>query len=395
MGVEFEPFRSSTSIPVNTGGVQLSVSQRAVLSALDSSVVDVVSSPLAGRESRFEHSITLRARGDVDPRALFESLNGILLGKKARIVSQIILAGCDLHASIIEALRDVFGGIPWPITWIGGPSGSFSGTQVQAVSGVTVTPVRLNGAVVGNCYQDDAAHYCVLGGLRPADLTASRYDQTTDVFRQMQTVLGNSGMNFSNVARTWLFLDNILDWYDDLNAARTSFFAELGVTNRSMPASTGIGAPNPYGAALVAGTLAVKSKGNGLEMFPVASPLQCAAVDYKSAFSRAMEVSHSAGRRLYISGTASIHPDGRTAHVDDVPEQIRLTMDVVQAILESRLMTWSDVTRAIAYVPDLASVDLLEQYCAERGLPPFPLVVTQADVCRADLLYEIELDAGV
>jgi hypothetical protein len=46
-------------------------------------------------------------------------------------------------------------------------------------------------------------------------------------------------------------------------------------------------------------------------------------------------------------------------------------------------------------VPDLASVDLLEQYCAERGLPPFPLVVTQADVCRADLLYEIELDAGV
>jgi len=40
-------------------------------------------------------------------------------------------------------------------------------------------------------------------------------------------------------------------------------------------------------------------------------------------------------RHLYISGTASIHPNGVSAHRGNIDAQIDLTMTVVGALLES------------------------------------------------------------
>jgi len=51
-------------------------------------------------------------------------------------------------------------------------------------------------------------------------------------------------MDFSHVARTWLYLDNLLDWYDDFNVVRTSFFRKHDVFRGLVPASTGIGGSN-------------------------------------------------------------------------------------------------------------------------------------------------------
>ena len=68
-------------------------------------------------------------------------------------------------------------------------------------------------------------------------------------------------------------------------------------------------------------------------------------------------------RRLYVSGTASIEPSGKTAHIGDPAKQISLTMEVVAAILESRRMTWADVSRAIAYFKDIKDAPLFDEYC--------------------------------
>jgi len=54
-------------------------------------------------------------------------------------------------------------------------------------------------------------------------------------------------------------------------------------------------------------------------------------------------------RRLLVSGTAGIDRSGKTVYVGDVKLQTEFTMEVVGAILESRGMDFSNVTRGIGY----------------------------------------------
>jgi enamine deaminase RidA (YjgF/YER057c/UK114 family) len=121
--------------------------------------------------------------------------------------------------------------------------------------------------------------------------------------------------------------------------------------------------------------------------------LQSSARDYGSSFSRAVEVAMPDHRRLYVSGTASIDKEGRTVFLDDTRAQVRLTMEVVQAILQSRGMDWADVTRSLAYFKRAEDAPLLGTYCRDNTLAPFPVIVAENDVCRDDLLFEIEVDA--
>ena len=73
--------------------------------------------------------------------------------------------------------------------------------------------------------------------------------------------------------------------------------------------------------------------------------------------------------------------------------QIDRTFDVVAAILESRDMDWTDVTRAIAYVKRGKDADAYHAGLQRRGLSPLPAVVTENDICRDELLFELEVDA--
>ena len=94
-----------------------------------------------------------------------------------------------------------------------------------------------------------------------------------------------------------------------------------------------------------------------------------------------------------VSGTASIEPGGATAHVNDVPRQIQLTMDVTEAILASRGMGWRNVTRAIMYLKKAAYMPEWQEWLRTHCLERLPLITIEADVCRDDLLVEIEVDA--
>jgi len=66
-------------------------------------------------------------------------------------------------------------------------------------------------------------------------------------------------------------------------------------------------------------------------------------------------------------------------------------MEVVQAMLEQSGMGLADVTRGIAYFRHAEHTSLWEGYCQTHQLPSLPIIVTQCDICRDDLLFEIEL----
>ncbi|MCL1921629.1 MAG: hypothetical protein FWG50_11270 [Kiritimatiellaeota bacterium] len=262
-------------------------------------------------------------------------------------------------------------------------------------TGTETRLIRRNGNTVGICYEDAHAEYCLLTGVLPPDLTASRPDQTTAVFEGIEDALKDAGMTFDNVARTWLYMDKILEWYDPFNRARDAFFRSRGVYDKLVPASTGIGSANLIGSAITACAIALKPKHGAVTVEAIPSPLQCAALQYGSSFSRAVEIGTPDYRTLLISGTASIEPGGATAYVDDVEKQIQLTMDVVEAILDSRGMGWADTTRAVMYLKKPDYMKPWQDWLQARNLTAMPLITIEADVCRDDLLVELELDAVI
>lgn len=346
-----------------------------------------------------KHYITVHPDESGDPYSMFDKLAECVKTHNAIIISQFVFGCTELHGKGITALGKACGGeIQWPVTWIQGDkaqnSTCLTGSQAYAISGKQANMIRMNGSIVGSTYEDEDAVYCLLGDLHPPDKTASREQQARATFEQMERALALVDMDFSNVLRTWLYLNNLLDWYDEFNAVRTQFFNERGVFDKMVPASTGIGVRNHLGSALVTDVLAIKPKTDKVKIFAVPSPMQCPALAYKSSFSRAVEMQLPDHRQLFISGTASIEPNGATVHLNDTANQIKLTMEVVKAILESRDMSWKDTTRAIAYFKDVNDVPLLYKYCKENNLPPMPIAISHSDICRDDLLFEIEFDAS-
>ena len=315
----------------------------------------------------------------------------------------------DLPAAEPDALmlnRFVFAGIrhfagnssDGQTVWLQGDAckdGAVSSSQTFAISGTGHVPVKYNSKTVGFIYEDEYAVYCNLSGIRPENMQASRAEQTREVLSIIASVLKLYNFQFSDIVRTWFFLDQLLEWYDEFNIARTAFYKENGVFSRGViPASTGIGAANQSGAALICNIFAVRPKGDKVKIQQVDSPMQLSPLNYRSTFSRAVEMSFPTHRNLMISGTASIAPEGQTEHAGNPELQIDLTMRVVHAILRSRQMDWNDLSRGIAYFKNIEDRKIFDQYCRNHVIPVFPLAVAHADVCRRDLLFEIELDAA-
>jgi len=244
--------------------------------------------------------------------------------------------------------------------------------------------------------QDDWGRYALLKGVGPDDAAAPGLDQTYSSFVNVERELAAFGMGFSDVVRTWLYADRILDWYADLNRARDRFFTERGVYDRYVPASTGIGWSGGGDARIALGAFAAQALRPGaVEFEALPSPLQCPALEYGSSFSRAAEVRTPGWRRVLVSGTASINPGSHeVAYVGDIDRQIDCTMKAVAAIYESRGMSLADVTGALVYLKEESFAEPWRRWVDAH--PEYPREHSRAivaDVCRPEWLFEIESDA--
>lgn len=243
-------------------------------------------------------------------------------------------------------------------------------------------------------FSDATADFVCCWGIVPPRLDIPRGEQVTALFEEMERILMSQGMTFAQVVRTWFYNDDINGWYAEFNAARTRFFESRKVFETFLPASTGIGHANPFGAALTSGFFAMRPKDPSAGAVIVKSPLQTDAMTYRSSFSRAAETHSASGRRLFVSGTAAILPGScEVAYPDDPDRQVACALRAVLAIVESRGMTIRDVTRAIAYVKTPAAREAWRRWREANGLPDGFATVMSADVCRPDWLFEIELDA--
>ena len=329
--------------------------------------------------------------------ALCRRLATQLRARAATPLHLLVFGNASLAPAGLDALKKSFGRVDFPVTWVEGADCAgkpVAGIQVHAFTGV-IERIEWNGRAVGSVFTEGGARQCFVGGLSPVDQTLARGEQARETLEELQAVLALAGFELADTVRTWFFLENILAWYDEFNRARTEIYSGVNFRTGSLPASTGVGAKNPAGTALALAAWAFRPLGKNARAEEIASPLQCPAPAYGSSFSRAMETPLAGGRRLFISGTASIAPGGKTLWVDDTHKQVELTMDVVEAILRSRGLTFANLTRATAYFRYAADAGIFSEWLAANRQEQMPVVSAQCDVCRDDLLFELEADAEV
>jgi len=343
-----------------------------------------------------EFVLTELMRAGDDVSSVFRRLKMQLLMRRAEILSLMIYGDCRQHATIEAVQEEEMGPVQWPVTWIEGGScvgAPLAGIQAFCLSNRPVTRIQLEDRIVGSVYENADARHCLLGGLGPVAVNLQPTRQFEQMFARLECGLASAGLELADIVRTWFYNDNILAWYDDFNRVRSTRYQGIHWRTGSLPASTGIGARNPAGAALQVALWAVKPLRRAHCVREIASPLQCPAPAYGSSFSRAMEIESGAVRRLLVSGTASIHPDGKTAWKGAVRSQIDLTMEVVSAILQDRGLGYGDISRATCYFRQAVDWRHFADWLAQRELTQMPVVYTQSVICREDLLFEIELDA--
>ncbi|MCA9080572.1 MAG: hypothetical protein KDA58_08430 [Planctomycetaceae bacterium] len=243
------------------------------------------------------------------------------------------------------------------------------------------------------------------------------YSQSEQAFEELNRQLALSGTTFKDVVRVWIYqggittLEGEVERYRELNRARTDFFDKLESQGQMAvrrdgqmfyPASTGIGTS---GRNLVLSCMTLQTDRQDVRLLPLENPQQTSAFDYAKTFSvkspkfsRAMAVVIGDYITTWVSGTASI-VQSETVHLDDVEQQTEQTIDNIENLISAENFARHDIERGGARLTDLAKIrvyvkrpedfETCRAVC-ERRFGSMPAVYAQADVCRSNLLVEIE-----
>ncbi|MEA3151150.1 MAG: chorismate lyase / 3-hydroxybenzoate synthase [Gammaproteobacteria bacterium] len=204
-----------------------------------------------------------------------------------------------------------------------------------------------------------------------------------------------------HLIRIWNYLPEINreadgdERYRHFNSARQAAFRDSGRrTVGSVPAASALG--SPAGSPISIYFLASHEPPTMIE-----NPRQISAYHYppkfgthSPIFSRACVLSESGGTNLFVSGTASI-VGYETLHHGDVTAQTRETVANIDALLgeANRIVggryTLDDLKFKV-YVRQPSDLRAIEIALSSRLHARTSIVYVQADVCREDLLVEIE-----
>ena len=340
---------------------------------------------------------------ETQARQVFTAIHKTLVDGHAKIFCERIFATADAVKILEEIRHEVYGTIddgvpPTAITVEPGSYGRFAGVQVHAVRcSHSPVPLRCMGiydSAMGRKLQNNGSTWLYVLGLN-AGTDADEAKQAQRMFFCTGCFLRQSGGTMKSVARTWLWLRNICGWYDEFNATRNSFFETEGLIDRAhcktqLPASTGIGMPGANGAACTLDLIAMPGAEEKIQLLEHGGD-QHSAFNYGSAFSRAAIAPMLAGPTLFISGTAAIDREGETEHVGRIEAQIDDTIAHVRALLKQGSCRDEQVLTALVYCKTPEIERVFHQRWPNLSWPRLTMI---GDVCRPELLFEVEVTAG-
>lgn len=358
---------------------------------------------IEGKNQR-ELFISASAGAGMEPKyqaqEIFRAIRDVLTSENAQVLQERVFGDRESLDAAKAVRKKYYGGLDDGVdpAWLVVPegiNGKLSGVQVHAVVGAEeIKVLKLEGSPCGRIFRADGREYLTLSGIR-AHEAGNPEQQAHAMLHKCETLLKEAGVDLLAVPRTWMWLGDILDWYDEFNLVRNKFFTDRGmlgkgVTSR-MPASTGIGI-GPNNGAICAMDLTAIIKPAGAMGYIDVGGNQKSAFDYGSAFSRASEVTSPAGRTVFVSGTASIDADGNTTHLGDAENQIIDTIENVRAVFRQMKCGDKDVVHSLIYCK---TAEIEKIFCEKFGGLPWPKITMITDVCRDNLLFEIEATAAI
>ncbi len=242
------------------------------------------------------------------------------------------------------------------------------------------------------------------GAARIGEPAAPLQQTVQRAYTQLMEAAAAAG--FERLVRVWNHIADIngdgngLERYRQFNIGRQDALLAGGysVAGGGVPAASALGAA--AGAPFTLYALATRHPVQAVE-----NPRQTSAYRYPAeygprspTFSRATLVRAGAGPLLFISGTASI-VGHQSLHAGDALAQTRETLCNLQAVLDAanRLTaTRWDLSQLHykVYVRDPADWLAIETELRRAIGDRAPVLALQADVCRSELLVEIEATGG-
>lgn len=242
-------------------------------------------------------------------------------------------------------------------------------------------------------------------GIVPGNVAMTAFEQSMEIFSTIGDILHMNGFRPSDIYRQWNYIQHITAGkdgsqnYQEFNDARSLFYNGCGWSN-GYPAATGIGT---CAGGIMVELCAIKGY-NGTNS-PIDNPLQIAAHSYSQEvldgkiieslqerttpkFERARLLNDN----IFISGTAAIKGE-HSNFSDNAVEQAAETMEIMDRLIAADNIpvptegAQYDILRV--YVKRESDIPAIRTYM-EQHYPAVPKHYLVADVCRPELLIEIE-----
>lgn len=341
------------------------------------------------------------------------------------IVQERVFGSLSLETAVRTARREVFEAhalyddneVTSGLTYLQGKptwGDGLAGVIVHAIAGSEARTVFDGDEPCGRTWQSGGVRFMVLQniqGLGSPSGDSSRGGQVRRAIERADRILKENGLRYCDTLRTWFYISRILDWYGEFNQSRNEVYSRFGMlpcmggARCGLPASTGIRADFSSGAAcsldLVAATGCDRDKASHPARKShdvcecVRNPLQPEAISYGSAFSRCTIANMGSSRLIEVSGTASIDEKGQSVYLGDIRGQVRCTLEKLTSLLQQAHASLSDIRAATLFLKHGRDEEAVRDVLAEFRLSNIPAIWVEADVCRDDLLFEIDAEAMV
>jgi enamine deaminase RidA (YjgF/YER057c/UK114 family) len=275
--------------------------------------------------------------------------------------------------------------------------------EVTFVDAESVKITRNNGYITLN-------NKILLSGALYTSTSDSIATQSDGIFQRLGDILQNDGFEINDIVRQWNFIEKITHLsnsgqnYQQFNDARSRFYAKADWAN-GYPAATGIGTKCGGVTIMVD---AVKQSNECST--PIDNPLQVSAHAYSQRvlidgdtarhkstpkFERARKLDIEGCSMIYVSGTAAIR--GEESCKADIEEQTALTMENIAKLADKETLEAYGVKEAAEleykmlriYLKHNFNLEVVKSWF-ETYYPSTPKVFLLADICREELLIEIE-----
>jgi enamine deaminase RidA (YjgF/YER057c/UK114 family) len=221
----------------------------------------------------------------------------------------------------------------------------------------------------------------------------SIYDETKSILNDYDNFLILKNMNIANnCIRTWFYIRDIDNSYEEMVNARKHYFENIGLTKEThFITSTGIeGNSEKSNSYISFDSLAIKNFDSIQYLY--AQDYLNPTHEYGVTFERGIALNFNIYKHILISGTASINNKGEILYLGSIENQIIRTFENIKALLNEANADLSNIFYLIIYIRDVNDSIFIYNFM-QKNYSNLPFVLVKGAVCRPGWLIEIECEA--